>query len=561
QQVLDMATRGPDGQLIDAWDQPGVRHGSLSSPAYLDYLLRWCREQIDAGADYLFMDEHTAALTRLEGYDDHSLVDFRRYLLQDCPQTEGWALDDARWRTELKVDLSDPRICPTGKMDSFDYRAYMRAMGVLQDPNAEKNPLRVLWSQFRTFRDDRAWKHLTDRIRAYAAQKGRTVLISANGIAKYVDLQVLGVWGRWTTRDGHIDLTDSQLPQWRSLVLQGRDVAGKKVPVVLFHDWGFGDPPFPWLAVPPSEREIWMRTRGAEIYAAGAFFAFPVLGPFGCDASKDGTLRVIAQQTAFYQAHRDLYLRGTYLGSEGLRTDAERLSLAAWWSEEPRAIVLHVINRDVRAGRLQRRHDVAVRLPVTAAPDRVVLLSPDWPGERAGACRRIAEGLDVVAPEVDAYVVAILPYTDEVDVTALIDPVRIRPNRRWTRPTRSEFPVRPDGWVEHWGELEGFLQGMLHKHLRNPPTFLVNALTDGELLVHVRAVATLGARLEYRVDGRPTATVELPDLDGKNDGNAPEYDRTYSFPIPRGRHRITLDNVGGDWATVDWYQFKGAFAQ
>ena len=64
---------------MDAWETPGIRHGSLSSPAYRDYLLGWCRQQIDAGVDYLFMDEHTAALGGLEGYDDHSLADFRRY--------------------------------------------------------------------------------------------------------------------------------------------------------------------------------------------------------------------------------------------------------------------------------------------------------------------------------------------------------------------------------------------------------------------------------------------------------------------------------------------------
>jgi hypothetical protein len=59
EQLLDMATRGADGKLVDAWNHPDIRHGSLSSPAYLDYLFRWCREQIDAGVDYLFMDELT----------------------------------------------------------------------------------------------------------------------------------------------------------------------------------------------------------------------------------------------------------------------------------------------------------------------------------------------------------------------------------------------------------------------------------------------------------------------------------------------------------------------
>ncbi|MBM4084255.1 MAG: hypothetical protein FJ272_05650, partial [Planctomycetes bacterium] len=341
-QLHDMATRSPAGQLLDAWDTPGIRHGSLSSPAYLDYLFRWCREQMDAGADYLFMDEHTAALALLEGYDDHSLRDFRGYLREACAQTQGWTPNDARWASDLKIDLADREVCPTAAMDSFDYRAFLRKRGLLEKPSAPANPLNNLWAQFRVWRDDRAWKALTDRIRAYAKGQGRTVLISANGIARYVDLQVLGVWGAWKTKDGHVDLSQSQLPHWRSLVLRGHAVAEKRVPVVLFHDWGFGDPPFPWLAVPASEREVWIRTRGAEIYAAGGFFAFPVLGPFGCDASRDGTLHAIVQQTTFCQTHRNLFLRGRYAGSETLMPKAPHLSVAAWWTDEPRALLLHV---------------------------------------------------------------------------------------------------------------------------------------------------------------------------------------------------------------------------
>lgn len=32
------------------------------------------------------------------------------------------------------------------------------------------------------------------------------------------------------------------------------------------------------------------------------------------------------------------------------------------------------------------------------------------------------------------------------------------------------------------------------------------------------------------------------------------------FRIPPGRRRVTVDNVGGDWAVVSWYEFRGAFA-
>ena len=539
-QLLDMATRGPAGELIDAWGQSGIRHGSLSSPAYLDYLFRWCREQIDAGADYLFLDEHTAVLNRVEGYDDHSLGDFREYLLSHCSHTRGWSRQDPRWTDRLRIDLRDRGLCPDGTMESFDYGAFMQTHGVHENPTSPGNPLAGLWAQFRSWRDDRAWKLLTDRIRVYAKEKGRTVLISANGIAKYVDLQVLGVWGNWRMHDGHIDLSETQLPIWRSTVKRGRSVAGRRVPVVLFHDWGFGDPPFPFLAVPPSERETWMRVRGAEIYAAGAYFAFPVLGPFGCDAKKDGTLPVIRQQTAFYQRHRELYIRGRYAGSDALTSDTANLSLAAWRLDDPRVLLLHVINRNVRSGQLRTLADVAIRVPVKQIPDRAEIISPDWDGTRSAACRLVDGNLEVTLPELDAYSVCVLRFAEEPDLRHLTDPMRIVPVMRWSRPSQSEFQVQTDGIVEHEGELNGFLQGMLHTHLRNPPTFLVNAKTEGQLRVKVRAVASLGARLEYRVDGQTRQTVDLPDLDNENDDTAREYDRVLTFPIPLGQHRLTL---------------------
>ncbi len=407
-QLLDMATRGADGQLVDAWNRPGIRHGSLSSPAYLDYLFRWCREEIDAGADYLFMDENGAALSPKEGYDDRSLADFRYYLRKECPRTRGWPPADTRWHDQFKIDLRDRAVCPDGTMASFDYREYLRANRLIRNP--KNNPLLPLWRQFRPWRDDRAWKTLTDRIRAYANEHHREVLISANGLARYVDLQVLGIWKKWNTKDGHIDLSENQLPYWHSLVESGRALAGKRVPVVLFHDWGMGTPPFKWLAVPPSDREVWMRTRGAEIYAAGAFFAFPVIGPFGCDSGKDGTISVIAQQAAFYKAHRDLYLNADFLTSEGLSSETPNLSLALWSIRNSNAIVLHIINRNVVNGVLNPQKNVNLAVPLDRAPSRVSLLSPDFKGERRGKARLSGGRLEVALGNLDAYTIAILRY-------------------------------------------------------------------------------------------------------------------------------------------------------
>ncbi|MCX5682548.1 MAG: hypothetical protein NT049_02540, partial [Planctomycetota bacterium] len=127
----------------------------------------------------------------------------------------------------------------------------------------------------------------------------------------------------------------------------------------------------------------------------------------------------------------------------------------------------------------------------------------------------------------------------------------------WIRPPESEFAVDSRGQVANASSLIGCLQGNLHPDLSNPPTFLLNMPEGGTFRMLVRAVATMGARLEILIDDKPVKTVDLPDLDHKNDTGAPEYNKTIEVTVPPGRHRIGIRNTGGDWAYVSWYGFTG----
>lgn len=367
---------------------------------------------------------------------------------------------------------------------------------------------------------------------------------------------MLGVWGDWRVKGGRIDLSESQLEQWGATVSSGWGLAGRKVPVVLFHDWGFGG--FPWMEVTPDDRRLWMRVRGAEIYAAGGFFAFPVLGPMGNNARQDGTLAEVARQSAFYHRNAALYLDAELLGFEPLETSDPGLSLSLWRRSSPPGLILHAINRETADGRLVSRKTVEVRLPTDRSPRGVRVVSPDWEGERSGSARLEKGMLQVALPEFEAYAVAVLDY-DSVPRVAMAGR-KIVPTQQWARPARNEFVVGGDGRVSDPWAVPGMLQGKLHSELRNPPTFVVDMPRGGVLKFHVRGVATLGARIQYAIDGRVGGTVELPDRDGKNDASLPEYDRTFEFAIPPGRHRVGLDNVGGDWACVTWYRFDGELA-
>ncbi|GBC99720.1 hypothetical protein HRbin17_02251 [bacterium HR17] len=556
EEVLDMATRDPEGRLVDAWGQAGVRHGTLSNPRYLNYILRWCQAQIEAGADCLFMDEINAALHDNEGYDDYSLRDFREHLIRTYVQGQGWRLDDPRWQERFRIDLTDRTICPDGTIATFDYRAYLKRHGLVSKPLSSQNPLREEWQRFRAQRDREAWRWLVERIREFARQRGRQVFICANGIAPFVDFQVRGVWDLWRVKEGRVDLSASQIRDWARIVRDGWFVAGRKVPVVFFHDWGFGG--FPWMEVPPSDRELWMRVRGAEIYAAGGFFAFPVTGLGNHhDALRDGTLNEIARQTVFYQRYRDLYRNGIPIAFDELPTEPAQVSTALWVRQEPPTLLIHIINCRVVDFRLQKG-PVTVWVPIRDMPQDVSVFSPDGFQGKA-ILKREGERIRLTLPQLEAYCVVTLRFKKMPRWSPDFVP-RLYPTQRWERALENSFVVQPGGIVEDDWKLVAFLQGKLHTHLRNPPTFLINAPQGGTLEVFVRGVAQGGARLVLMVDGQLTQAVELPDRDGKNDPFADEYARTFTFRLPVGKHRITLDNDGNDWAFIEWLAFRGEFA-
>jgi len=551
-QVLGLATRGAEGQLIDAWQTPGCRHGSLSNPAYLDYLFSWCKQQIDGGVDYLFMDEINAALQPDEGFDDYAIADFRKCLLERYGK-QGWAPNDPRWREVFKVDFADDRVASGHTMATFHYRAYLKACGFSSNPHDAANPFHTEWQTFLTERDDRAWKQLTDALRAYARANNRRVLISGNGLAPYVDLQIQNIWQDWLLKGDRIDFAPSQIELRRATVVSGWDMADKRVPVVFFHDWGFGG--FPWMKISDDDRRLWIRIRGAEIYAAGGFFAFPVHGPGAFDSRSAGTLPEIIRQSAFYRRNKALYLDAEFLGFAPLESDQPDLSLALWKSDAPPQLMLHAINRQTEGDHPKRRPSVSVRLPVDCAPKSVRIVSPDWEGEKPGDARVENGRTSVTFSDLDAYAVAVLAYDalPRVKMSAL----RSVPALVWGRPTRNEFVVERDGSVQHGGSLPGYFQGNLHSGFRNPPTFLLDLQKKGCLKVHVMGVAMGGATFEWRVDDRVEKTVDLPDLDGKNDATpAKEYDQTFEFPVPAGKHRATLNNIGHDWASIGWYAFQ-----
>ena len=551
-----LATRDPFGHIIPAWNDKHVAHGALSDEAYLEFVLKWCYQQIDAGVDNLFMDEVEAAYSQFEGFDDAAMAKFAAWLTRKYCDGQGWKADDPRWKEKLGIDLTNREVCPDGTIKSFNYRGYLAAHDFAADPYAEDNPLKPEFGQpgsgedtFWGWRNDWAWKYLCDHIRAYSKQKNREVLITANGLHKYVDYQVYGFWIEWAGERKHVSTNAVYLRKYRNAVQTGCDLAGKKVPVVFFHDWGFDG--FPFSELPPADRIRWMKVYAPEIQAAGGIFVWPV------NIAGPEDLPVMKQYIAWYDAHRSLFHGGEAIPTRQIIVSNPNVANALWEFPAEKKRVVHLINHNYDRD-IVPVTGITVTLPSGRKP-----LSATWASPEIGADKPLEftfadNAVTIKPPRIEGYGAIVLAY-DELPKGDLAagQVVEVLPRMAWGKAGWNRFTVAPDGKVNNQDQLYNCLQGRLHPDIRNNPTFVVDYPRDGKFMAHVNSVASAGANLEFYLDGKLFLRQQLPDLDKQNDASANEYDQDFGIDVPKGKHEIRLDNTGGDWLAVDYFSLVG----
>lgn len=140
------------------------------------------------------------------------------------------------------------------------------------------------------------------------------------------------------------------------------------------------------------------------------------------------------------------------------------------------------------------------------------------------------------------------------------------PSFHWGKPRVNEFTVAENGTVNDSDSLPDLLQGKSHAELRNPPTFIVTYPEDGRFIVRVGTVSHAG-RLRIRLDDEVTLDKPLPC--GEKLGKRSvwrkrwktwetTYDEDFAIDVPKGRHRIAVDNNEGvDWVSIERYVFTG----
>jgi hypothetical protein len=223
EQFRDMATRDADDGLVPWADQglgigTDMYRGSLANPRYRKYITDICKIQIDGGADGIHFDEPNSPYlggpqrnwTNNEGFEDRSIADFNRYLLDKYPHYK-----TTDWKNEFKMtddNILKRNVPPEDLKHNFNYRTYLQKNGWTENKWGEhcvlapSNPLAKEWGHAignRMYLSDtfigtyipKYYKEIIDELRHYASERyGKKLLVTDNGIMPYADFNSLGIY-------------------------------------------------------------------------------------------------------------------------------------------------------------------------------------------------------------------------------------------------------------------------------------------------------------------------------------------------------------------------------
>lgn len=386
---------------------PGAFRGALASPGFRQLLIRIAKLQIDSGVDGLFFDEVNASYTGAsydgnEGFDDHDIADFGRFL---CARHGG----DAAALATFDLASADGLDCTSADPGAaFNYRGYLARHGLQSAPDSASNGLAGEWGATVQNRPDPAkgsfvetypslvyWQEIVVAVRSYARETyGKEVLITANGIFPFVDFQSVGLydWNKdgagprgfdyvpvtGTAPTAHLNGTVSFLPVLQALKDRSKRIVeaagGHEVPLLLFLDWPT-DTVNRYYALPLEERKDYVRIFLAEAYALGMWFALPLATTTDTNtATALGMMDFFQAMRGFYQEHADLFRAGhdstvvPVVSATGVATHLVTF-------DSGRSI-LHLVNHNY-ATAFAPRPGLSVSVPLAQAPTKVTLVSPD----------------------------------------------------------------------------------------------------------------------------------------------------------------------------------------
>lgn len=405
----EWATRDAMNGLVEhTYIVPGAHRASLANPEYREYLVSYCKLQIDGGVDGVFLDEANAGYTGgdkwswngNEGYDDYFLADFNAYLMKLHPD---YSVND--WIREYSMSESNVirKDIPEGNLArNFNYRVYLNKKGWGSFPRSEQNPLAPVWGNITGNRADTSakdfrnralvwyWRDIVTQIREYARTAyGKEILITSNGIFPFVDFNSFGMYNynadyknaevRWVpVKNGHLDGSVSLKKEYVAVRERSRSVSGD-VPLVFFIDWPT-EMMNSYYNLPLAEKKDFWRIYAAEAYACGTYYAFHLKTsmPDEPSAREQKVLDFLSGYAAFYRENAALY---TSMSPTDINATVGIDNITSTVSSDGQKYCLHLVNHNYSDG-LKTKSDFSVSFNVATAPARAVLYTPDADGSR-----------------------------------------------------------------------------------------------------------------------------------------------------------------------------------
>lgn len=390
---------------------PNAYRGSLASPGFRQRIVDIAKLQIDAGVDGVFFDEANASYSGArydgnEGFDDHHVADFGRFL---CTRYGGDATALAGFGLAASDRLDCSAVDPGA---SFDYRGYLARQGFQNSPLSPANRLAALWGTTVPNRPDPSeggfvetysmlvyWQEIVVAVRTYARERyGKEVLITSNGVFPFVDFQSIGLydWNKdgpgprgvdyvptvGTSPNIHFNGTVSLMPILAALKARSKRIVeaagGHEVPILLFLDWP-ADAMNRYYAFSKEERQDYVRMFVAEASAFGMWFAFPLATTTDQNtATALGMMELFQGLRDFYRARREVVSAGRDLA---VTPELSATNVAAHVVGFDDKTVVHLVNHNYNAG-FTRLSNLSVTLPLAQAPNRVTLVSADQPQDQ-----------------------------------------------------------------------------------------------------------------------------------------------------------------------------------
>jgi hypothetical protein len=391
----------------------GCYHGDIQDTEYLNFVLTWIYDQINAGAQSIFLDEPDGSASWYTGYGDNGIGSFKILLIDKYVTGKGWSLTDARWQSQFSIDLTLD--CPDGTISTFNYRKYLQRKKLTENPYSDENLLKHEWGDpwvpvegtHIYNRNQQVWQYLTTAIENYCTANSKNVSI-AN-----LDFLIKTHWKTWNVQDGHLIISDSYVEHWRERIDWSQQNLGREVPLVFFHDWGSDMPFFNQISL--EDRILWLRIYAAELFASGGIFAWPI--------SNSGNQYMVSRESAledtvrflidWYRSNQDLYVNTESVGHSlvDIQGETDLVTTILDQSCNSRRIV-HVINKKQDQNHtLVPRASLQLAIPSQSEPMHVWVTSPDDIKKDITFIFQAAENkVKVTIDHLDAYAVLVLEY-------------------------------------------------------------------------------------------------------------------------------------------------------